>query len=86
MTLRTRNKKKKDRKELTSGGTILSCVSMIGLKSFQTQLTCLLCFDGKAFIAFSLVSMSLVSKGPKKLFRKAMAKCLFFANEFYFGS
>ena len=43
---------KKDRKELTAGGIILTGVSMIDLKSLHTQLTCLLCLDEKAFIAF----------------------------------
>ena len=38
--------------KMTAGGIILTRVSMIDLKSLQTQLTCLIRFDEKAFIAF----------------------------------
>ena len=44
----------------TAGGIILTRASMIDLKSLQTQLKCLLSFDGKAFIAFQFC-LSLVS-------------------------
>ena len=46
--------------KMTAGGIILTRVSMIDLKSLQTQLTCLLRFDEKAFSAFQFC-LNLVS-------------------------